>query len=47
MKTESATLRVGDRAPGFTLPTQKGQSWTLAEVLSHEPVLLAFHRGTW
>ncbi len=34
-------------APRFELPTQKGQTRTLAEFLAKGPVLLAFHRGTW
>jgi len=44
---ESTTLRPGDRAPDFSLPTQQGDMRTLAEYLSRGPVLLAFHRGTW
>ncbi len=47
MQNESDTLRAGDRAPAFTLSTQKGRPWTLTDVLTREPVLLAFHRGTW
>jgi peroxiredoxin len=47
MRNESDTLRPGDRAPAFTLPTQKGTPWTLGDILSRQPVLLAFHRGTW
>jgi peroxiredoxin len=34
-------------APPFTLPTQKGDTRSLADFLEKEPVLLAFHRGTW
>jgi len=34
-------------APGFELPTQKGDKRTLAGFLEKGPVLLAFHRGTW
>jgi len=47
MARESDTLKVGDRAPDFTLPTQKGAAWSLGEALSRGPVLLVFHRGTW
>jgi peroxiredoxin len=46
-KMESATLKVGDKAPGFTLPNQKGQARSLADALARGPVLLGFHRGTW
>ncbi len=46
-KTESATLQIGDRAPDFTLPNQKGQPRALADALARGPALLGFHRGTW
>jgi peroxiredoxin len=47
MRHESDTLKVGDRAPVFSLPTQKGTVRTLADLLAAGPLLLAFHRGTW
>jgi peroxiredoxin len=34
-------------APLFTLPTQKGERWSLSDLLRKGPVLLVFHRGTW
>jgi peroxiredoxin len=34
-------------APPFELPTQKGDTRSLAQFLAKGPVLLAFHRGTW
>jgi peroxiredoxin len=34
------------RAPGFSLPDQKGRVRTLVDFLSRGPLLLAFHRGT-
>jgi peroxiredoxin len=43
----SETLSVGSAAPLFTLPTQKGEPWSLERALAAGPVLLAFHRGTW
>jgi len=46
MRRESTTLRPGDTAPAFTLPTQRGEPRTLADYLARGPVLLAFHRGT-
>ena len=42
MHTSSLTI-----APGFPLPTQKGEPRSLAQFLEKGPVLLAFHRGTW
>ena len=44
---ESATLKVGDQAPLFTLPNQKGVTVSLEAALAKGPVLLGFHRGTW
>jgi len=35
------------RAPLFELPTQKGETRSLADFLAKGQVLLAFHRGTW
>jgi peroxiredoxin len=46
-KPESSSLRVGDRAPLFTLPNQKGTLVSLEAALAKGSVLLGFHRGTW
>ena len=46
-QSASATLRVGDQAPRFTLPNQKGTPVSLEAALARGPVLLGFHRGTW
>jgi hypothetical protein len=43
----SSNLRVGDQAPLFTLPNQKGAPVSLEAALAAGPVLLGFHRGTW
>ena len=47
MLTHSTTLRTGDRAPDFTLPSNRGDVQSLSHYLAKGPVLLAFHRGTW
>lgn len=47
MLSQSTTLRVGDAAPGFSLPSNRGDQQTLADYVARGPVLLAFHRGTW
>jgi peroxiredoxin len=47
MLRRSETLRAGDAAPRFTLPTQRGEPRSLDSYLAAGPVLLAFHRGTW
>jgi peroxiredoxin Q/BCP len=39
----SATLKVGDRAPDFTLPDQNGKLVKLADFLGKKSVVLAFY----
>src|SRR5207237_7502533 len=39
--------KVGDRAPGFTLPDQLGRQVSLAGELEQGPVVLIFYRGEW
>jgi peroxiredoxin len=39
--------KVGDRAPGFTLPDQVGRQVSLASELEQGPVVLVFYRGEW
>lgn len=46
-KPESSTLKLGDLAPLFTLPNQKGAPVSLEAALGKGPVLIGFHRGTW
>ncbi len=47
LATESKTLKVGDMAPDFTLPTGKGTSdqptVTLSEFLGKKNVVIAFY----
>jgi peroxiredoxin len=40
-------LRVGDRAPAFTLPDARGGDVALADLLAGGPVVLVFYRGGW
>lgn len=47
MLRHSTTLKPGDLAPDFTLPTNRGDLTSLSRYLARGPVLLAFHRGTW
>ena len=37
------SLKVGDRAPTFTLPSSTGEPVHLSEYLSHGPVVLAWY----
>lgn len=39
----SAALKVGDRAPDFTLPDTEGRPVTLSRLLRDGPVILAFY----
>ena len=41
----STDLRVGDTAPGFSLPSTGGGSVSLAQFRGHKPVLLYFSMG--
>ena len=43
----AAGLRIGERAPDFTLPNQRGERVSLSERLSQGPVVLSFYRGVW
>jgi len=42
MALGAATLKVGDRAPDFTLPDTDGQPVALSTLLKTGPVILAF-----
>jgi len=39
----SASLKVGDRAPDFTLPDTEGKPVTLSRLLVNGPVIVAFY----
>jgi len=43
----SAVVRVGERAPEFTLPDAGGRPVSLAEFRGRKPVVLVFYRGYW
>ena len=48
MTDYSSTLRVGDRAPDFSLPAANRQgSLALGDLLRTGPVIVEFLRGTW
>ena len=40
-------LKVGDKAPGFTLPNVRGEAVALSDVLARGPAVIAFYRGSW
>lgn len=39
--------KVGDRAPGFTLPNIAGQSVSSTDLLARGPLIVSFYRGKW
>jgi hypothetical protein len=41
------TLRVGQRAPEFSLSDSNGQSVSSAELLKKGPLVVSFYRGKW
>jgi peroxiredoxin len=43
----TAGLPIGETAPDFTLPNQRGDTVRLADRLSRGPVVLSFYRGVW
>jgi hypothetical protein len=43
----AAGLSIGERAPEFTLPNQRGEMVRLRDRLSKGPVVLNFYRGVW
>ncbi len=43
----AAGLSIGERAPDFTLPNQRGEMVSLRDRLSRGPVVLNFYRGVW
>jgi len=40
-------IRIGEPAPDFALPNQRGEIVRLSERLSRGPVVLNFYRGVW
>ena len=40
-------LKVGDKAPDFTLPNVRGEAVTLSKLLSKGPAVIAYYRGAW
>lgn len=40
-------LKVGDKAPDFTLPNVRGKAVTLSNLLAKGPAVITFYRGAW
>jgi peroxiredoxin len=47
MPKTDTLLKVGDKAPEFTLPNSNGEAMSLADILKQGKALLLFFRGTW
>ncbi len=48
MLEQTATLKLGDRAPGFELgAANRAERFTLQSALQRGPLILDFLRGTW
>lgn len=43
----NSALKVGQKAPEFSLPNQVGESVVLSELLKEGPVVISFYRGSW
>ncbi len=43
----AAGLRIGEHAPDFILPNQRGETVRLSDRLARGPVVLNFYRGVW
>ncbi|MEQ8961908.1 MAG: peroxiredoxin-like family protein [Coleofasciculus sp. C2-GNP5-27] len=41
------SLKVGDKAPNFRLPNAVGKTVELQDLLSRNPVVISFYRGSW
>jgi len=41
------TVKVGDRAPDFSLKNTRGDTVGLQDLLGNRPLVLVFYRGKW
>ncbi len=41
------TIKVGDKAPAFTLKNTRSEDTALADMLNRGPVVISFYRGRW
>lgn len=46
-KKGANALKLGQQVVSFSLPNQKGESVSLADLLSKGPVVVTFYRGSW
>jgi len=43
----TTALKVGDKAPAFTLPNHKGEMVSSTELLKEGPIVIVWYRGAW
>ena len=46
-KVLDQALKVGDRAPAFTLPDSRGVAVSSEKLLASGPLVMTFYRGKW
>jgi peroxiredoxin len=46
-QVQRQSLKVGDKAPDFSLPNPDGKSVMLTDYTSRGPVVVIFYRGYW
>jgi hypothetical protein len=46
-KAADRALKVGERAPEFTLPNAAQRAVSSRELLTHGPLVVTFYRGRW
>jgi hypothetical protein len=46
-KAAGRALKVGERAPEFTLPNAEQRAVSSRELLGHGPLVVSFYRGRW
>ncbi|MEE8432409.1 MAG: hypothetical protein V3S16_14270 [Candidatus Desulfatibia sp.] len=44
---EDNSLKAGDKAPSFKLPSAKSEQISLGDLLAKGPLVLSFYRGGW
>jgi peroxiredoxin len=47
MDAKSADMKVGDRAPNFSVQDSDGVFSTLIDLIAPEPRIFVFYRGHW
>ncbi len=46
-KIMDTVIKKGEKAPGFSLPDEKGQTIDSSQLLRKGPLVISFYRGVW